>query len=985
MTRISRNILSFFLVLGWCSWAFAQAGTTISLDGVWETGIDRTYTQQTRVPGLAQDPAKPSLGALWYRRRITLPKGDWDRATLTLQGARFSPSVFVNGVEVSHKDGGMAPTRHQLTGANIKPGVTTTLEISLASLSALDPQDASVVPEPDRWRSDNSSGLWDSVSLHLSKEATLSRVTPFTNFDQRSLRVNWETEGARAESVRVELLDDKGSVILSGQGAASGSAGSVLLKLGPEIEMWSTEKPKLYRLRVMLLGKTGLLDTYEQSYGLRQFETRDKRFYLNDEPIELRGVSVVWHRFLRDPAAPDIAWDTAWFRRNIMEREKELGANYLRFHLGLPPEVLLDECDRDGLLVQFEWPFFHGIQASVASMREQWRAWMDVAMRHPSVVLIHAWNETDADQLKTAWSALNEVLSHYPPQVVAHRDTIHIHKYWWGLFENLGLYYDSASQFDRPIMADEFGGNYLDTNGEVGAYPTNGDGFQRFLGHNQTREERLEFQAESNARVAEYWRRIGAAGFAPFVSLSSPQDGNSWFLGDVRHPQPMPVWNALAAAFAPQSVSLELWDRNFSPGEARRVPVYFFNDTSAAAEMRAEIQVLDADKIITSQPVVVRVVAHGAMKTETQITLPDKAGDWRIQALLTSTPKPVSSWWDVRTISPVAPAALKHAIIGVPAQEKELRALLGRHGIRVVDFDNSDAMLLAGSATTWGNITDKAIRGVLESAIHRDVPVVLLDVGPRDMGEAGHAIEMSSLNHAPALAAGQVYDLASSLIDGLSVGFTQLPEAESHIQPGPSDRSLWSGLPVAATWIWNGMRGGLIAPAADMKISGVGAEGFLSDWSQRGADVEKIQSGMLYAYSLEGYYAFSSTPHDTSAIATLRRKVRFLVEDAPALKGIVNPDAEITETNLSEKYTKQLAEGTKTLLALSICGKGLTRTDVAEVSFGKGKGTLIFSQLFTAGRLTPEVSSPGLYGLRYDPAAEQFVLNMLSHALAHSN
>ena len=138
---------------------------------------------------------------------------------------------------------------------------------------------------------------------------------------------------------------------------------------------------------------------------------------------------MVWHRFLRFPEARTLAFDAPWFRTNIMLRLKSHGANMLRFHLGLPPDRLLDLCDQEGLMVQMEWPFFHGIKASDESMREQWQAWLDVAMRHPSVMIIHPWNETDGDELKAGWKAMNAVLANYPPLVVAHRDTIHIHKY----------------------------------------------------------------------------------------------------------------------------------------------------------------------------------------------------------------------------------------------------------------------------------------------------------------------------------------------------------------------------------------------------------------------------------------------------------------------------------------------------------------------------------------------------------------------------
>lgn len=43
---------------------------------------------------------------------------------------------------------------------------------------------------------------------------------------------------------------------------------------------------------------------------------------------------------------------------------------------------------------------------------------------------------------------------------------------------------------------------------------------------------------------------------------------------------------------------------------------------------------------------------------------------------------------------------------------------------------------------------------------------------------------------------------------------------------------------------------------------------------------------------------------------------------------------------------------------------------------------MILSQLLTAGRLAPGFGQPGLYGLRYDPAAAQLVVNMLAAGLS---
>ena len=152
---------------------------------------------------------------------------------------------------------------------------------------------------------------------------------------------------------------------------------AVTVPLGEGVQKWSPEHPALYTLRVSLLGAGGrLLDQRITHWGLREFTSHDRRFYLNGEPVQLRGGTVVWHRFLRNPLAPQIAWNADWFQKNIDLRLKGYGANFMRFHLGLPPERLLDLCDRDGLMVQMEWPFFHAsrrrTQACASSGRRGW-------------------------------------------------------------------------------------------------------------------------------------------------------------------------------------------------------------------------------------------------------------------------------------------------------------------------------------------------------------------------------------------------------------------------------------------------------------------------------------------------------------------------------------------------------------------------------------------------------------------------------------
>ena len=139
---------------------------------------------------------------------------------------------------------------------------------------------------------------------------------------------------------------------------------------------------------------------------------------------------------------------------------------------------------------------------------------------------------------------------------------------------------------------------------------------------------------------------------------------------------------------------------------------------------------------------------------------------------------------------------------------------------------------------------------------------------------------------------------------GVQVHFQEIAEPESHVHPSAVDDGLWKGLPKQATWLWNGLRGGLIAPATGMELTGVKRGALLQSWQQRGADPQMIQRGRCHAYELEGYYEFSEKARDPEAIRRLKEKVKFLVEDAPALKQRVNPGAPVIEHDLGADYLR---------------------------------------------------------------------------------
>lgn len=958
----------------------------LSLDGLWECGEDRNYTRTVTVPGLAADPCKINKEALWFKKTVTLPCGDWTHATLILNGARFCPSVYIDGDRVSCKSGGMTVTKHPLPHTSVRPGQRIALEIELKSLNDVPADDASRIPAADLWRTNLSSCIWDTVKIKFHGAVRIKRLIPYYEQSKDTVAVEWELDKPEncCESCTLyfQIIGGNNKILAESTIKSSNEKGSAVIQLNGGCSQWSPEDPVCYTLKVVaeLNGKT--TDTDEMTLGLKEFKIDGLKFTLNNKPVKLRAGTVVWHRWLRDPEARELAFDTEWFERNVVLRLMGHGANTLRFHLGTPPERLLDLCDRHGVMVQLEWLFFHGMKGGRESIVEQWRNWLDLAMRHPSVCIIHPWNETEGDELKTAYDALDALAVEYPPLVISHRDVIHIHKYWWSLFENVGVYYDSAAQFDKPIMVDEFGGNYLDGEGNPGLYPCIRESFLRFLGYNHTKEERLELQILSNARIAEYWRRIGAAGFSPFCILGSPEDGNHHFMGKLRDGNPKPVWDALTAAYSPISVSIDVWDRNFIPGQSVPLPVLFFNDTGTDSVLDVVVRVVNKDDnhIITQVKLNRAVPRYSTVKQDIRLELPHVGGNWRFEAFLLNAPTaikhPVISSWGFRTMTVKANDAIKGVRVGIPSADEELIGFFRENDIEVCPADSPRADVVITGRRSWEQLSD-AIRSVLKNAVYRNRPVLMLDIGPIELGQGYLKNDVGRLQGIMRLNNPESYK--EELFDGIQLMFRQVPEPESCIHPSDSGEPLWWNLDRRATWLWNGLRGGLIVPAMDIEINGMSREAFLSLWKSRGADESLIKQGNYYAYELAGYFAFS-VGDDPKAKADLLARVKFLLEDAPALADVINPRVPILSHNLSELY--KLNTGTiRKLSPLVKCGKSLVRTPLYKADFGRGKGSMILSQLITSGRLVKGFGQEGLYGIRQDPAARQFVLNMVKYLI----
>ncbi len=936
----------------------------ISLNGEWEIGINRTYNSVQQVPGLICDATKATESSVWYKKEILLPDGDYTKATLLLFGAKYCPKVYINGYLVSSATGGLTITRHFLDSPHIKPNNTITLEIQISSINDIPYTDASKLPKADLWRSDNSSHIWNDIYLDLHNEVRIDTVIPTYN-DSDILEIRYKTTAFAKTNKKIKFILCDGDRIVATAFSDILDNDICQINLNGKCELWSPENPKLYTLHTEVCGAR-----YIQKIGLKNLIQDGLGFALNGNPITLKMATMCWHRWQCDEQAKEISYDEKWFLNNFLLPFKNNGGNTIRFHLGPPPEKFLDLCDEYGMLVQSEWSFFHGIDASAESLKEQWTNWLDFSLKHVSIAVVHPWNEVpECEKLTDARDTINEIVKSYAPIILSHRDVMHIHKYWWSLFENVGIYYDNKDVFGMTVIADEFGGNYLDYNYNPGGYFETVSAFKRFLGHNNTVSDRIWLQNVSQSKIAEYWRRLGVAGFSPFCMVSAPNDGNTYYEGNLKDGKFKPVFDELKAAYLPISVSINLWDRNYVPNQEKQVELYLFNDTAEEKQITCVYGIYGKSK----NREFTKLLPPFSVSTEwITYQIPETPGEYKVFAKIDNA----LSKWDI-IVTDVKTSNMQKTV-GLLECENEFKEFLSNNNIKfTTNLDKADVFV--GLEKTYNLLKDDTTyKTLFEELLDNGISVALLGVGPKVLGEGYEKVHNENLMSGIRPLNPSEFETTNIAFD-IEVSFKGCGESESCVHPTDKSKFLSENLNKKSMWLWNGLKGGIIVPAVDMSVFGNDKESFEKIWLSKGADIDNIKRGGYFAYDLEGYYEFSiGDAPDNKTERKLREKVRVFVADAPSLEGVINPENEIKITNLFETYNSlPSSNGRIEYTDLHKAGKNLLRTPTVLVDFKGTKGKLLVSQMMFDGRLSNKDNE--FFALRYDPAAAQLLINIIKN------
>jgi beta-galactosidase/beta-glucuronidase len=363
--------------------------------------LDRDLAGRIQVPFCPEAPLSgvgctDFMNAVWYRRRVAVPKA-WAgrRVLLHFQAVDYDATVWANGRPVGRHRGGFTPFTCDLSPA-AAPGQDVTI--------VLRARDDMREPKPGGKQSralanagclyTRTTGIWQTVWLEPVPETHLLRPRIWPDVAGGRLRLAVPIRGPRRGlRVRAAASDEAGPVA-SAEAAADADLVPRLDLDIPEARrrLWSPADPHLYHLDLELLDAAGrTVDRAESYAGLRGVTMDGRAVLLNGRPLFQRLV-------LDQGYYPDgimTAPSDAALKKDI-ELSMAAGFNGARLHQKVFEERFLHHADRLGYLVWGEFgdwgwrpdepPPRPALHQPAAALLAQWLEVLERDLSHPAIV-----------------------------------------------------------------------------------------------------------------------------------------------------------------------------------------------------------------------------------------------------------------------------------------------------------------------------------------------------------------------------------------------------------------------------------------------------------------------------------------------------------------------------------------------------------------------------------------------------------------------
>ena len=381
----------------------------------WDQTIEVPFSPETEASGVNDTGFYKTV---WYRRTWEQPQlGANQRLLIHFEAVDWRATVWVNGHQVCHHEGGYTPFGVDITDA-LRDAPTQEVVVRAED----DYTDLAKPRGKQDWKLEphsiwypRTTGIWQMVWLETVSDTRIRSLHWTASLDRWEIGIEAmvispshpETAttdagaqaAAEARPLSLHVVLRAGDQLLA-EDSYKVIAGEVHRRIAlsdPGIDdfrntlLWSPSSPTLIHAELTLCDQWGEQVDSVQSYtALRSVATQGDRFILNGRPLNLRLVLDQGYWLRTGLTAPD----DAALRKDIT-LVKEMGFNGVRKHQKIESARFLYWADCMGLLVWEEMPSaYRYTNKSIQRLTREWLEVLDRDRSHPCIVAWVPFNES---------------------------------------------------------------------------------------------------------------------------------------------------------------------------------------------------------------------------------------------------------------------------------------------------------------------------------------------------------------------------------------------------------------------------------------------------------------------------------------------------------------------------------------------------------------------------------------------------------------
>jgi len=349
-----------------------------------------------------------------FQRSMTIPAA-WTgkKIFLELEAVNYSDVTSIDNTQIGTSTGGWLPHAYDIT-SRVTPGQTHTLTMIVGGHSTVSGD------WPCSWNPASGS-IWDGliydVYLRAYGMVAIRDAEVITSVTGKTITVKYEVQNfsssSRTVTVNANIYPSTGGASVLSLAANSTTLAAGQKQVVQVLSSWATpnlwwpDDPKLYHLCSAVKESGATIDSQTVRFGFREMKISGRNLMLNGVRINLRGESI----------APEMSGSfffpaSVELMRARIAMEKSVNGNSVRWHVKIPPNVFVDECDEMGLINMPEAPLWQQSDAcGSGTVLNTWiPAWIKSQRNHASILQWSAENECYGIEEATAL-AMNRAIT----------------------------------------------------------------------------------------------------------------------------------------------------------------------------------------------------------------------------------------------------------------------------------------------------------------------------------------------------------------------------------------------------------------------------------------------------------------------------------------------------------------------------------------------------------------------------------------------